>query len=693
MGFTKTWPVFVLSIGVAFIAMPLPAPAGPVDPQLIFADSFEAPPPVNQPPLVDAGDDQTITLPATAILAGSASDDGLPVPPGALTLAWSKLSGPGSVDFDNPAAAATSATFSVDGVYVLRLTASDGALDSFDDVQITANPEDNPPGPQLDYAGTIGPSGGEISAHQGRVLLVFPPGAVLEDTDIRVSPLANVGAPGVITSTAFDFGPDGLEFLEPVTLTLSYAEVGLPAEYDATALIIVSSSLVSGALTPVPGSTVATAAHTVTATISGFSTYGTAIPNCASYGGDPQMPWCPARCTEPPPPSPNDPGGALDPSFGTNGVFTFALGIPGATGVDDLLMDSQGRLLLAVEKTRMGVARILPNGEGFDLGFGINGIAQLSSAEPDNTPRSVTLRTDARILLYGAQQPPGGGIYTQIARFMPNGALDTSFGANGVALDTRQNNYLGGDLATLPDGRMFATDPNQRKLYQFLPDGSPDPGFGVDGIASNNTLFTGNRSLRRATGDWLVTRGKDILEIDAQGNPGTQYTTPLQVYAVTAGFEEVPGGGYVLGGSLPLSGSYTPFGARYVPGDDPGSLEPDTCFGKDEFEVGYGFRTYNIGGSNNVTSMAVQADGRIILAGATTDQDTDDDLFVIRIRPDGEIDTGFGVNGIVYLDFGGDEQDGSVVIDSQGRIVIAGSSRVGDSISGVRTGVIARILP
>lgn len=550
------------------------------------------------------------------------------------------------------------------------------------------------PQPPLDIAGTVSPSGGQISAHQGRVVLDFSPGAVQEDTDIRVSPLANVGAPGVITSTAFDFGPDGSEFPEPVTLTLSYAEVGLPAEYDATALIIVSSSLVSGELTPVPGSTVDTVAQTVSAMISGFSTYGIAIPNCASYEGDPQMPWCPARCFEPPPPSPDDPGGDLDSSFGTDGVFSFELGLPGATGVDDLLIDDQGRLLLAVEKTRMGVARVLPDGEGFDTGFGDEGIVQLSFSEPDNTPRSVKLRTDGRILLYGAQQPPGGGIYTQIARFMPDGALDPSFGQDGVMLDTRQLNYLGGDLATLPDGRMLATDPNQRKLYQFLPDGSPDPGFGVDGIA-NNPLFTASQFLRRATGGWILARGKDILEVDAQGNPGRQFSIPLQVSAISTGFEEIPGGGYVLGGSV-FSGAgpaatRTPFAARYLPGEDPGSLVANICFGTDEFEVGYGFRTYNFGGSNAVGGMAVQADGRIILVGATTDRGTDDDAFVIRIRPDGEIDAGFGDNGIVYLDFGGDEQGGSVAIDSQGRIVIAGSSS--DSVTGVRTGIIARLLP
>ncbi|HSB10515.1 MAG TPA: VWA domain-containing protein [Blastocatellia bacterium] len=46
----------------------------------------------NQNPTVDAGPDQTITLPATASLAGTATDDGLPTG-AALTTTWSKVSG------------------------------------------------------------------------------------------------------------------------------------------------------------------------------------------------------------------------------------------------------------------------------------------------------------------------------------------------------------------------------------------------------------------------------------------------------------------------------------------------------------------------------------------------------------------------------------------------------------------------
>ncbi len=95
-------------------------------------------PPLNQAPLVDAGTDRIITLPNTTSLVGSATDDGLPAP-AAITTTWSKVSGPGTVTFSPPNALSTVATFSLQGVYALRLTASDGALSTADDVAVTVN--------------------------------------------------------------------------------------------------------------------------------------------------------------------------------------------------------------------------------------------------------------------------------------------------------------------------------------------------------------------------------------------------------------------------------------------------------------------------------------------------------------------------------------------------------------------------
>ncbi|MCK4277427.1 MAG: hypothetical protein KAX78_12985 [Phycisphaerae bacterium] len=95
----------------------------------------------NTAPTADAGSDDEITLPNYATLDGTVSDDGLPDPPGSLTTTWSKDSGPGTVTFGDAAAVDTTAGFSVEGTYVLKLEADDGTLTDSDTVQIVVNPQ------------------------------------------------------------------------------------------------------------------------------------------------------------------------------------------------------------------------------------------------------------------------------------------------------------------------------------------------------------------------------------------------------------------------------------------------------------------------------------------------------------------------------------------------------------------------
>lgn len=100
--------------------------------------------PENHSPTVDAGADQSLTLPASALLDGNATDDGFPEG-SSLSTSWSKTSGPGTVTFGDASQLSTSASFSTHGTYVLRLTATDGALSSFDEVTITVDPQNQPP--------------------------------------------------------------------------------------------------------------------------------------------------------------------------------------------------------------------------------------------------------------------------------------------------------------------------------------------------------------------------------------------------------------------------------------------------------------------------------------------------------------------------------------------------------------------
>jgi hypothetical protein len=99
-------------------------------------------PSANQPPTVDAGPDQTITLPAGATLEGTVADDGRVNP--TATTTWTMVSGPAAVDFTDATALDSQVSFPVDGTYVLRLSADDGALTSSDDVTVVVNPAPSP---------------------------------------------------------------------------------------------------------------------------------------------------------------------------------------------------------------------------------------------------------------------------------------------------------------------------------------------------------------------------------------------------------------------------------------------------------------------------------------------------------------------------------------------------------------------
>ena len=112
----------------------------------------------------------------TASLSATASDDGLPDPPAALSLSWSKVSGDGTVAFVDATAAGTTATFSAAGAYVLRLTATDGDAIVSADVNVT-----------ISAAGTR--SIGVVISNAGSypaVTITIDPGTAGETADLQL---------------------------------------------------------------------------------------------------------------------------------------------------------------------------------------------------------------------------------------------------------------------------------------------------------------------------------------------------------------------------------------------------------------------------------------------------------------------------------------------------------------------------
>jgi hypothetical protein len=168
--------------------------------------------PANTAPSVNAGVDQTITLPSTDTLDGTVTDDGLPSPPGVVTTTWSKVSGPGTVTFGNSSAVDTTASFSLPGTYLLRLTADDGALTNSAEVTIMVNPA-----PPVNQAPTVNAGSDQT--------ITLPSGATLDGT------VTDDGLPGGTAATTWSkvSGPGTVTFTNPNTIdtTATFNQAGI----------------------------------------------------------------------------------------------------------------------------------------------------------------------------------------------------------------------------------------------------------------------------------------------------------------------------------------------------------------------------------------------------------------------------------------------------------------------------------
>lgn len=141
------------------------------------------------------------------------------------------------------------------------------------------------------------------------------------------------------------------------------------------------------------------------------------------------------------------PNGKVDSTFGTNGfIYAHWEQYCNAALVSDLSVDDSGRIVIAGASYdpypqnyggddfcfhNLFLRRYLPDGEP-DETFGINGALQLEQTKYSRG-NSLIHYPDGRILLAGAAGDPllGEPTYAFLARFMPDGKPDLSFGTNG----------------------------------------------------------------------------------------------------------------------------------------------------------------------------------------------------------------------------------------------------------------------
>jgi uncharacterized delta-60 repeat protein len=98
--------------------------------------------------------------------------------------------------------------------------------------------------------------------------------------------------------------------------------------------------------------------------------------------------------------------------------------------------------------------------------------------------------------------------------------------------------------------------------------------------------------------------------------------------------------------------------------------------------LGFADAFFGAGSRDIANAMAIQPDGKIVLAGQISDAGaTDTDFALARFFPDGRLDGSFGANGRVTYGFGGDQFARAVVVQDTGKIIVGGYTSASDMIN------------
>jgi uncharacterized delta-60 repeat protein len=354
--------------------------------------------------------------------------------------------------------------------------------------------------------------------------------------------------------------------------------------------------------------------------------------------------------------------GFLDPAFGNQGLTQVAFPRQGTFNTsaegNAVAVQTDGKILMAgwAHPTINGgedfaVARLNTNGT-LDSTFGNGGLVTVpfdlgGVNNNDDEANAVVIQADGRIILGGFCDTAVDGKDWALCRLMPNGTLDTSYGANktgkinlnfaifvnnglddeifGMAL--QQN----GDLITVGDS-VF----NGFCVARWNTDGTIDGSFGKGG--QMNQVLAGSSLGQHAAAVAIQSNGQILVAGNANNDMALMRVN-------TNGT---------------VDGSFAASGFFYA-----------------------GFANANGFNSGTGAAIALQPNGQILLAGSAT-KNANQDFAVVRVNPTGTIDGSFGAAGgritigfNMQTNFGftsNADRASGILVDTAGRIYITGTA-------------------
>src|SRR5438132_330055 len=317
--------------------------------------------------------------------------------------------------------------------------------------------------------------------------------------------------------------------------------------------------------------------------------------------------------------------GDLDPSFGTGGTVNVNTG----TDVPDLLVQKPLKKYLVllgdyVTQRHFGVTRLILNGSR-DTTFGTEGVVGVGFG------RRIRLLPSGAFLVVGTVSQGSGATQKDgigLARFLADGTPDPAFGTDGVSLTFFNGGHHNGlDAVVQADGHILVMDahpsgdtkPGNFRLVRFTSGGALDPSYGTGGSVAID--FGGDEheaaALLQPDGNVVVVGDTDAL-------------APVTHRDLAA--------------------------ARFR---SDGTLDPS--FGQGGKVIAKFRNTDTI-----IRAVARQGDGHLLLSGS----DGNGKAVVVRMTATGQIEAGFGNQGIVIFDPTPQDDDGFL------RVGVTGTNQV-----------------
>jgi uncharacterized delta-60 repeat protein len=401
--------------------------------------------------------------------------------------------------------------------------------------------------------------------------------------------------------------------------------------------------------------------------------------------------------------------GDLDPTFGMLGRVT--TDFVSSADAFALAVQPDGKLVVGgttFDGTNIvgSSALVRYHADGsLDRSFGIDGRAGPADASLGELT-ALTILRDGRIVEAGWSIQFGNGVSpitsdrARLARYNPDGTVDTTFGDHGVT-KLANPNLFGNDaiaaaLAVQPDGKLVIAGPSDSSVGVFRcdPDGHLDPTFGSGGsvftaigtyaagralvVQPNGTIVVAGSTFSTITGSdpqFALARYHADGSLDPTFGTAGIVTTPSTAGDAFA-LARQPDGRLVVGGAAGSS-PYRDFKiARF---DADGSLDP----------------TFGTGGTVTIAvspfddtarAIALQTDGKIVVAGYAKGTGG---WALVRLQSDGTLDPTFGTGGLQTTNVGLARDQGlALAIDASANLVVAGTA----TVDGARAFGVARYL-